>query len=110
MSVRSETHGWSADAYVRVSQLGACCGRGRPRSMPCRQLAAPLISTGLQPGVGAGEGNRRFNGFSFTASAPRRVKTVETVLPSWLADTRLKPGANERGRCAVGSVSAFLLS
>ncbi len=70
----------------------------------------PLISTGLQPGGRVCEANSRFNGFSFAASISRRVKTVETVLPSWLADTRLKPGANEKGRCAVGSVSAFLLS
>ncbi len=55
-------------------------------------IDAPLISTRLQPGVtGAPEA-----GAVSTASA-RDGQTVETVRPViGAADTRLKPGANER--------------
>jgi hypothetical protein len=70
--------------------------------------AAPLISTGLQPGVSAREEGSRFNGFLSSASAPCPVKTVETVLPSKLAYTRLKPGANERGRRKSSSIRRSL--
>ena len=73
-------------------------------------MREPLISTGLQPGVCALNVNSRFNGFSFAIPALRRVKTVETVLPSLPADTRLKPGANKSGHRSVSSVPAFLLS
>jgi|GEM_PF-227385 uncharacterized protein with HEPN domain len=126
MSVRSETHQWSADAHVRVGSCrrlpvaagcvqhcGAAAGsrwHGMRSARRAASPAAPLISTGLQPGGSACGRESRFNGFPSTESAPRPVKTVETVLTSTLAYTRLKPGANERGRCAVGSVPAFLLS
>ena len=48
----------------------------------------PSISTGLQPGVPAGEEPSRFNGL-----AP--VKPLKRFHPSASAPTRLKPGANE---------------
>ena len=71
-------------------RANACFTRSRQLSP-----SAPLISTGLQPGVGACERESRFNGFSCVPQFPRRAETVETVSASPAHNTRLKPGANE---------------
>ena len=68
-------------------------------------VVTPLISTRLQPGVSdAKRKENRFNGFTdwirhglHNISKPI-CETVKTVfLALRIADTRLKPGANERG-------------
>jgi hypothetical protein len=52
----------------------------------------PLISTGLQPGVPAGEEPSRFNGL---APAPG-LRSLKRFHPSASVPTRLKPSASER--------------
>ena len=59
-------------------------------------ISAPLISTGLQPGVRGRVSESRFNGFPVALLAERELKTVETVSPRCRSHTRLKPGANEK--------------
>jgi hypothetical protein len=62
-----------------------------PRAGDLQSPMAPLISTGLQPGVSGRHGASRFNGFRTS------IKTVEMVSLAPTPDTRLKPGANEMG-------------
>jgi hypothetical protein len=50
----------------------------------------PFISTGLQPGVGSASSKKLF----FRATG----KPLKRLAACIHADTRLKPGANERGR------------
>ena len=69
----------------------------------------PLISTGLQPGVPAGEEPSRFNGL-VPASGLKPLKRFHLL---WSLHTRLKPGANEktlasvRMRCQPGGLPAI---
>ena len=56
------------------------------------EIAADLISTGLQPGVKTNDDKRAVS----TASSSAR-ETVKTVSNSATSNTRLKPGANENG-------------
>ena len=65
----------------------------------------PLISTGLQPGVPAGEEPSRFNGLA-PVSGPKPLKRFQ---PAASAPTRLKPGANGISRLAIGNRYACLL-
>ena len=52
----------------------------------------PPISTGLQPGVPAGEEPSRFNGLAPVSG----LKPLKRIQPRSSSETRLKPGANER--------------
>lgn len=52
----------------------------------------PLISTGLQPGVPAGEEPSRFNGLAPVSG----LKPLKRFQPRSSSPTRLKPGANEK--------------
>ena len=59
----------------------------------------PLISTGLQPGVPAGEEPSRFNGLAPASG----LKPMKRFQPCPTSPTRLKPDANEIFRLAVGN-------
>ena len=65
----------------------------------------PLISTGLQPGVPAGEEPSRFNGLA-PASGLKPLKRFHLLSSP---HTRLKPGANEIARLAIGNCRCRLL-
>jgi glycine dehydrogenase len=68
------------------------------------EIAADLISTGLQPGVKTNDDKPAVS----TASSSAR-ETVKTVSISATSNTRLKPGANENGIAShFARTSAFL--
>jgi hypothetical protein len=64
-----------------------------------------LISTGLQPRVPAGEEPSRFNGLAPVSG----LKPLKRFQPRSSPPTRLKPGANEMARLAIGNCHCRLL-
>lgn len=65
----------------------------------------PLISTGLQPGVLAGEEPSRFNGLA-PVSGPRPLNRFH---PRRSSRAQLKPDANEIARLTIGNCRCRLL-